>query len=421
MSSRRNFIRNLSVGLPASIIAGEVAANNYNPQVLKSQDKDEAYWSAVRSAFPLTKNRVYLNNGTFGPSPYPVMETIQKMLWDYNERGEYGHTSEYREKIAQYVKVKSEEISLTHNTTEGINVVVWGLPLKRGDEVIITKQEHVGNALPWLNRAKLDGIVLKTIDLGQTAAENLQIIEDAITSKTRVIAIPHISCTYGLVLPIKEISAMARSKGIFTAVDGAHGSGTFDLDLRDLGCDTYSTSCHKWMLGPNGTGFLYVREELLDTIQAYWVGSYSDTGWDLQNNPPSMKGYVATAHRYDFGSQSAPLYAGVDAAIDFMMTIGQKDVEARVRELSSHLQRGLLALDNKVEMITPVEDESKICMIGFRPRNMDYLAFNKLAQKNHFRIRVVPEGGLNSIRISTHIYNSKAQIDDFLAMVEQEA
>ncbi len=415
--SRRKFVKHLSAGLTGSVL-GIKNASAFEMTALAGKSNDESYWAAVRSAFPLTKSRVYFNNGTFGPSPYPVLDIIHEQLDYYNEIGEYGNTKITREKVAGYVKVKPEEISLTHNTTEGINIVAWGLPLKKGDEVIITRQEHVGNALPWLNRAKLHGIVLKPFEPARTAEANLKLIDQLITGKTSVIAIPHITCTTGLVMPVKEIAALARSKNIFTAIDGAHGAGTFDLDLKALGCDTYATSCHKWMLGPNGTGFLYVKEELLDTIQAYWVGGYSDTGWDLQAEPPVLNGYVPTAHRYDFGSQNAALYAGVDAAIDFLTEIGQRKIEGRVKELAAYLQNQLMALEDKVDMLTPTEPQSRLSMIGFRPGNMDYLAFNKIAQEHKFRIRVVPESGLNAIRISTHIYNSKQDIDRFVDMVK---
>ena len=416
MTSRRNFVKNLSLGVTGTLWAMDVTAKNKN--FLKPEN-DEAFWQGVRSAFPLSHRKAYFNNGTFGPSPYRVLDVIQEQLGYFNETGEYGNTKKARKKVAEFVKAKPEEISLTHNTTEGINIVAWGVPLKAGDEVIITKQEHVGNALPWLNRAKLHGIVLKPFEPARTAEENMALIESMITSKTKVIAVPHITCTTGLVMPIKEISALGRSKGIFTSIDGAHGSGTIDLDMKDIGCDFYSTSCHKWMLGPNGTGFLYVREELLDTLQAFFVGGYSDTGWSLQADPPEMNGYVPTAHRYDYGSQNAALYAGVEECINFLMEIGMDKVEERVRGLATYLQNNLLELEDKVEMLTPTEAQSRISMIGFRPKNMDFKEFNKMSAENKFRIRIVPESGLNSVRISTHIYNSIEEIDRFVAMVKE--
>ena len=370
--------------------------------------------------FSTTKDRVYFNNGTSGPSPDRVLNAIRSKMDEFSKSGEYGSIEKARERIAQFVKVKTEEISLTHNTTEGVNIVAWGLPLKKGDEVIITLQEHVGNALPWINRAKLHGISLKPFQPVDTAEGNMALLKKVITSRTRVIAIPHITCTTGLVSPIEEICALAKSKRIFTAIDGAHGPGMLNLDLKKLGCDFYATSCHKWMLGPSGTGFLYVRQELLDTLQVYHVGAYSDTGWDLTTTP-MLKGYNPSAHRYDFGSQNASLFAGAEESVNFMEEIGMDKVEKRVRELSTRLQQGLLQLGNKVEMLTPVEEQSKGGMITFKLANKTNTEFNTIAGQNKFRIRIVPESGLNAIRISTHIYNNEQEVDRFVELVKSIA
>lgn len=377
------------------------------------------YWEEVRQQFPLTKERVYLNNGTFGPSPTPVLKAIKDSFDQTNTSGEYGHTNHARDVLANFVNAKTDEISLTHNTTEGINIVCWGLPLKKGDEVLISLHEHVGNALPWLNRAKLDGINLVAFEPQNTQSKNLEIIKKLITQKTKVIAIPHITCTTGLVFPIKEIAAFAKSKGIFTAIDGAHGAGTFDLDLHDIGCDFYATSCHKWMLGPNGTGFLYIREEMLARLQAIQVGAYSDTGWDMFTNPPELKGYNPTAHRFDYGSQSKPMYEGAAASAKFHTEIGKQKVEIRVRELNNYLFEGLSEMKSKLDILTPKEEASRICMVTFKPKDKNYRDFANSVSKEGFRIRQVPESKLDAIRISTHIYNSKSEIDSFLSSVEK--
>lgn len=414
MKSRRSFIQKLSAGIA---IPGLVSFNSPNQNISNTIDhslQGEEFWVDVRKKFPLKDSRVYLNNGTFGPSPQVVLDALQSSFVETNTSGEYGHIDPEREKLAAFVGIKTSEISLTHNTTEGINIMCWGLPLKAGDEVIITLHEHVGNALPWLNRAKLHGIVLKPFEPKVTQAENLDLIKSLVTSKTKVIAIPHITCTTGLVFPIKEISAFARSKGIFTAIDGAHGAGAFDLDLHELGCDLYASSYHKWVLGPNGTGFLYVREGILDRVQAYQVGAYSDLGWDMYQNPPELKGYVPTAHRFDYGSQSLPMMRGAVAAADFHGEIGKGKIEARLRELNQYLFDGLTEMDPLLDVLSPSEPESRISMVTFKPKKMNYQEAAGLISKEGFRIRQVPESKLDAIRISTHIYNSKAEIDRFI-------
>ena len=417
MNSRRNFLQKLSIG---ALMPGVVGLNAQS-QDFKIDDTigGDEFWDQVRAQFPLTKDRVYLNNGTFGPSPTPVLDALKESFEQTNTSGEYGHIAPLRAHLADFVGIKESEISLTHNTTEGINIMVWGLPLKTGDEVIITYHEHAGNAIPWLNRAKLHGIVLKPFEPGKTHEENLELIKNLVTPKTKVIAIPHITCTTGLVMPIKEIADFAKGKGIYTAIDGAHGAGTFDLNLKELGIDFYSSSYHKWVLGPNGTGFLYVREELLDELQAFQVGAYSETGYDLHQMPLQLNNYVNTAHRYDYGSQSLPMIKGVQAAINFHQEIGKQKVESRIRELNQHLYDGLSEMASQLEIITPKESESRICMIAFKPKNKSYEdAYREISQKG-FRIRIVPEGGINAIRISTHIYNSKPEIEAFLNQVQK--
>ncbi|MDI6767390.1 MAG: aminotransferase class V-fold PLP-dependent enzyme [Bacteroidota bacterium] len=422
-TTRRSFIKQVTggiIGTWALISVPETSRARYiisnNEQILP---EDELFWKVVREQFPLTHDRIYLNNGTMGPSPFVVREAIKSAIDNIDISGEYGGWEVARPKIAKFVNVDESEISLTHNVTEGINVVAWGLPLKKGDEVILTTHEHAGNALPWLNRAKYDGIVIKTLKPAQSADENLNRINDLITKRTRAIAIPHITCTIGQIFPAKEISKLGHDKNLWVFFDGAHGPGMTMLDLKDMDCDFYATCCHKWMCGPKGTGFLYVRKELLDVLQAKWIGGGSDIGWDMTINPPEFKGYVDTAHRYDFATQNAAIYIGVGSAIDFLYHIGMDNIVRRGKALSSYLQQELMKMDDKVEMLTPTEDQSRGFIVGFRLKNMPYDKFGEHAAKKGFRIRLVPENKLDSIRISTHIYNSFEEVNKFLELVKE--
>ncbi|SDD08740.1 Selenocysteine lyase/Cysteine desulfurase [Algoriphagus faecimaris] len=408
-NNRRDFLQKIVslsafLGIPPSAFAKEKAFQ-------KRAVKD--VWEEVRQEFPLESTRSYFNNGTFGPSPYVVIAAVKESLDQTNRTGDYGNPSQGRAKIAEFFGVKTSEISLTHNTTEGINIMAWGVPLEKGDEVILTSHEHAGGAIPWLNRARLHGIVLKVIEPKPTQMENVRAVEEAITSKTRVIAIPHVTCTTGLVYPIKEIAALAQKNQIFTAIDGAHGAGTFDLNLADLGVDFYAGCFHKWMCGPNGSGFLYVRQELLDVLQAYHVGAYSDKSWELSSQSVSFGGYVPTAHRYDYGTQSTPIHLGVLAAIDFHQKLGKEKIEKRVRELNSYLMDGLKEIPS-LEILTPQESKSRISVATFRFSQVPYTKVSKFLVQRGFRVRGVHEAKLNAIRISTHIYNSKSEIDELL-------
>jgi selenocysteine lyase/cysteine desulfurase len=412
VASRRKFIQKLSAGIALPLVAFN-STQGFADAKIDHNLSGEEFWAQIRSQFPMTANRVYLNNGTFGPAPYAVQKAMESSLTEINTSGEYGSTDQERAILAAYLKIKTSELCLTHNTTEGINIMAWGIPLKKGDEVILTNHDHAGNALPWLNRAKVDGVVLKVFSPAATEEENLRLIKSLVNSKTRVIAVPHMTCTTGLVFPIKAISEFARSRGIFTAIDGAHGAGTFDLEPSQLGCDLYAGCCHKWLLGPSGTGFVYVREEILERMQPIFIGAGSDTSWDLFSSPPTLQ-YIPSAHRFDYGTQSTSLMKGVSAAVDFHLQIGKAKVEARVRELNQYLFEGLSELTGKLEIVTPAEPQSRISMIAFRPKNTPYQTTGNELAKRGFRIRQVPEGRLNGIRISTHIYNTKMEVDQFL-------
>lgn len=415
MKNRRDFLKKISAGLAAPGLLS-FAPPLSAPRELEIDHalQGEPFWDQIRSSFPLTKDRIYLNNGTFGPAPFSVLQAMEASNLKINTTGEYGSSDQERVQLAEFFKIKPNELSITHNTTEGINIMAWGAPMQAGDEVILTTHEHAGNALPWLNRSKLEGIVIRTFEPKSTQAENLSEIQNLINPRTKVIAIPHVTCTTGLVFPIKEISELARKKGILTAIDGAHGAGTFDLDLYDLGCDFYAGCFHKWMLGPSGTAFLFVRERALDTLQAIMIGGHSDIGWDLNVTPPLFKGYVPSARRFDYGTQSKTLAVGMVAAADFHAQIGRPKVEARVRELNQYLFEGLTELSSKLEILTPEEKESRISVISFRPKTMDFNTCGEALGKAGFRIRLVPEGKVNAVRVSTHIYNTKAELDSFL-------
>jgi len=416
--NRQQFLKYALLAYPT--LATSISSSAMPLSVPENADSDESFWKLVRSQFPLSNDMTYLNNGTMGVSPYAVIDAVYQRSVMVNAKGIYGGGDhEAMTALARFVGADESEMAFTHNVTEGNNLVAQGLPLKKGDEVIMSSHEHVGGALPWLNRAKQDGIVIKVISFGNSAAETLNIIESAITKKTKVIALPHIPCTIGQVLPIKQIAALAKSKGIFSFFDGAHGPGMLDMDLHDIDCDFYSSCCHKWLLGPKGTGFLYVKKEKLDVLKPIMVGAYSDTGWDMLSNPPSMKGYAPSAHRFCYGTQSSELYAGIESAVKFHETIGKKVIEARVKFLTEHLRNKLKEISTNIELVTPEEPASRAAVTAFRLKNMTMQVFQELAGKENFTIRTVPENNVNCIRVSTHIYNQINEIDRFAELVKK--
>jgi len=406
--------------LPFSALAEKRTSIPY-VNFTKASLYDENFWNMLRMQFPLDTKKIYLNNGTMGPSPYPVIDAVYKKMMQVDSTGEYGGWDESRKLLAKFVNATEEEICLTHNVTEGINIICWGIDLKKGDEILVTNHEHVGGALPWLNRAKIHELKVDYFELGKTADETIANLKKKITKKTKVIAVPHIVCTIGQIQPIKEIVELAKQQNIKVFVDGAHGTGMLNLDLKDLGCDYYASCCHKWLCGPKGTAFVYIKKEALDTIQPYFVGGGSDNGWNVIDPPvPFIKGYAATAHRCDYGSQNASIWYGVNAAIKFFESLTMAIVQARVKYLASHLQEELINLkSNNLIMLTSTEERSRGAVIAFKLLNMDYTKFQTEATSANFRIRVVPENGVNCIRISTHIYTSLEEVNKFIKFTDE--
>jgi selenocysteine lyase/cysteine desulfurase len=421
--TRRTFIRTFAGGalggallyaFPEDARAKYIIAND---ETVPSDD--EHFWTVVRDQFPLKREPIFLNNGTMGPSPYVVIDAVKSEMEDVDRNARYGGWDNVRPKVAKFINAYDDEISLTHNVTEGINIIACGLPLKSGDEVIITNHEHAGGAVPWLARARRDGIVIKPLVLANTADEILNRVNDLITPRTRVIAVPHVTCTIGQILPAKRISTLGHDKGLWVLLDGAHGPGMMPLDMKEIGCDFYATCGHKWMVGPKGTGFLYVRKEMQDVVQPYWAGALSDGGWDVLKGTMDFR---KDAHKYDFGTQNSSLYVGLGAAIDFLYHLGLENVARRNQALAMHLRNGLKKLGDKVEILTPEEQGGYGSVLGFRLKAMAYDKLQPyLLDKHKIITRMVPENGVNCNRISTHIYNNYGEVDKVVEAINSVA
>jgi cysteine desulfurase / selenocysteine lyase len=376
---------------------------------------DEAFWTFLRGQFPLAEDRAYLNTGGLGASPYAVIDAVKARMDELERICETGHTEEFWKEIkgaaARLLGCDAGEIAFVRNTTEGINIVANGLPFKSGDEVILTTQEHVGNALTWLALSKSKGIVLRLFEPSTVSqAENLDRITKLMSKRTRLISVPHAVTTTGLLLPVKEIAALARAKGIWSFVDGAQTAGMLPFSLHDIGCDAYATSGHKWLMGPKETGLLYVRQSMLDTITPLFVGAYSEGGFDF------VKGTMAfhpTAQRYEYGTVSIPLRAGLGAAFSFIERIGIGNVWRRDRALSDRLFEGLSAMPH-VSLLSPADPSMRSAMITLMHKERSHLDLQNHLNTLNLRTRSVTEGGLAALRISTHVYNSFAEVERVL-------
>jgi selenocysteine lyase/cysteine desulfurase len=370
------------------------------------------------------------------------------------------HDGSFEENLGQILGCKGSELAITKNVSEGVNLACRAISLKKGDEVIITLHEHVGGCAAWLYRAKTEGIVLKLAALGATAEETLNNIKSVKTKNTKVIAVPHIPCTIGQVLPVNEICAWAKANGIISAIDGAHPLGMLQMNLKEMGCDYYSGCFHKWLLGPIGTGFFYASEEILSRSVIHHVAAYSVDKFDMSTTPPSMGELVNKTARYSYGTFPGPMYDGAKAAMQFYQKIGPALIEKRVKYLSKEVMNGLMEINDNprlkfpvIEVLTPSEDASRGAQVGFRihehpskiassnaqvtregtPMAIKAMSqslapgtstpqasqrFCDFARKNNVILRYVAENNIHCVRVSTHYYNNKKDINRFFEVLQ---
>src|SRR5580692_5242864 len=346
MLDRRGFLSSLA---GAAGVAGTLGLLPAWPKLLEQapaqlpdhallDSNEEAYWTEIRKQFLIPEDEVYLNNGTVGSSPAPVLRAIfdgynttekldQLDPEDYPIWG-YAAWNEFRDPLAAFVGCTRDEVALLRNATEANSYIANGFDMKAGDEVLMTDQEHPGGEHPWNLRAKRYGIVVKKVTLPKPVKDPshvLNLFNDAITPRTRVIFFSHITTVTGVVLPAKELCGLARSKGILSAVDGAHVPGMMRFNLHELGCDMYSSSPHKWLQATKGSGFLFVRDEVIDRV---W-NTIATEGWD----EPELR-----AERYQrIGSSNVTARGGLLAAINLANEIGMDRSERRHRELCHYI------------------------------------------------------------------------------------
>lgn len=379
----------------------------------------EKFWRLIQQQFPLTEALIYMNNGGLGPSPYPVIETIHSQILKWESISETGHVlvDKVREKMAKFFNCGTDEIAFTSNTTEGMNIIARGLSLKEGDEVLMTTHEHPGGSMPWIALSQDEGILVKLFEPEVTKEGNLRIIQSSITSNTKVLSISHVLCTTGLIFPVKDIAELCRQKGIILVLDGAQVPGMIPVDFRELGCDFYATSGHKWLCGPKGIGLIYVRQEMLDRWRPTYVGAYSDKVYQLGQQ---ILEFQRAAKVVEYGTRNIPLIMGIGAAIDFFDAIGMKQVAERGRALAAYLKEKLMII-NKVQLLTPTDPEVSGSIVTFRilDQNKSHTDFIKqIKDEYNIRLRPVGENGLNAIRVSLHVYNNFAQVDRLVEAIK---
>jgi selenocysteine lyase/cysteine desulfurase len=372
---------------------------------------DEAYWWKVRSQFNVVDGLTFMNNGTLGPMPRVVFEANERYMREIMENPtDGGHAPEIdkvREKVAAFVGATADEIALTRSTTEGMNIFAHGFDWKAGDEVIYCTHEHGGGTGPYKNLEKRVGIKIVNVAIPappQSVDQIVGLYEKAITPRTKVIMVSHVTYVTGLVTPVKELTDLAHRRGLLISVDGAHPLGLMDLDLHALGVDHYSAAGQKWLMCGTGTGVCYMKRDVQDRI-AELMGA------------PSTDPKRGARKYEEFGQRDVPDVLGMGAAVDLQMAIGKKNVEARDRALSTRLRAGLKDVPG-VKLWTSEDPKLSTALTLFSVRDIPMDAVQKAMMK-HDRVwvRTMGTGNLNGCRAATHIYNMPEEVDRLVASV----
>ena len=424
MVDRRGFLSSFagaavagaSLGFGGELLARLAQAPGQLPDRGLYDSNEEAYWTELRKQFLIPADEVYLNNGTVGSSPAPVLRAVfdgynetEKMAQsdpeDYPIWG-YAAWNEFRDPLAAFVGCTRDEIALLRNATEANSYIANGLDLKAGDEVLMTDQEHPGGEHPFNLRAKRYGIVVKKIGLPKpvpNAAAVLNLVSDAITPRTRVLFFSHITTVTGVVLPAKELCTLARSKGILSAVDGAHVVGMMALNVHDLGCDMYSSSPHKWLQAPKGSGFLYVRDEVIDRL---W-NTIVTAGWD----EPKLR-----AERFQrIGSSNVPSLWGMRASVKLANDIGLDRIERRHRKMADYILGEMVKRGAESWTSPDAALRCAIASVNVPPIQITEIE-TWMWQNKKIRIR---GGGPSKIRLSTPYYLLRNDVDRYLAAYDE--
>lgn len=422
--SRRRFLKG---GLAAA--AGVAAASMWDVAAFSQESEalppgpparidDESYWEKVRAQFHLNPDTIYLNNGTLGLCPKPVTQAVYDGYVYLAETGSEGRSQLWdeveasRKTAARFLGADEREMALTRNATQGLSVIANGIRMEPGDEMLMTTDEHIAGIQPWTRRARRYGIQVNQVQVPsppKSKEEVVDLFEQALTPRTKVIFFCHVTRGPGLLYPVRELCDLAREKGIVSAVDGAQTPGMTPVNLHEMGCDLFATSLHKWALTPSGTGCLYVREGFQET---FWPTSDGNGPWDDREQQLWRIGPHGTYER--------PIRAAIKPALDFLDTIGMDAIYARDRMLSDYLKEQLMEMPG-ISLGTSTDHVmSSPGITSFGVEGWDTsLLRGILRGKAGIVVSRDQRRSHDMIRVSTHFYNTPSEIDRLIEVLKE--
>lgn len=372
--------------------------------------QDEFYWREIQSAFTLDRTLINLNNGNSCPSPRVVHEAMKRYLDFSNQapvyyRGQLEQNKETaRRRLAAEFGCDKEELAITRNSSEALQIAQNGLDLEPGDEVLTTEQDYGRMLTTWDQRARREGIKVVQINfpVPTTQDDLYQRFEKAITPRTKVLHFCHITNLTGQHFPVKRLSQMARQRGILTIVDGAHAFAHFPFKLADLDCDYYGTSLHKWLLAPHNTGFLYVRRDRIVPT------------WPLTAAPSRRNNDIRKFE--EIGTIAAAPFAAINEALAFHQAIGVERRAARLHFLTMRWANRLKQ-NPRIQMHSDLDQAYGLALVGVQGiKAVDVSRF--LWDRYRIISNAITRDDYQGIRVTPNIYTTLEEIDTFTTAME---
>ena len=378
---------------------------------------DEDYWSTIQNAFTVTRGIINLNNGGVSPSPRIVTEALVRYIWQQGDATAYTmwqilepQSETIRTGLAEMFGCDREEIAITRNASESLEVLLMGMDFKAGDEILTTTQDYPRMLTTLRQREKRESLVLKLIKV-PIPPKNLDEItaafERGITNRTRLILISHQINITGQITPVRAVCELARARGIETIVDGAHSFAQFDFRQKDLGCDYFGTSLHKWLYAPKGTGLLYVKR---DKIEKLWPLMAAETK------------QAADIRKFEeIGTHSAAPKLAIGEAMLFHNGIGGKRKEARLRYLSRYWMNRLKDVP-KIRFNTSFDPNQSCAIANVHIEGTNPSAVGSYLFDRH-RIFTTPitHEEFQGIRITPNVYTTLGELNRFCDVMEMVA
>jgi isopenicillin-N epimerase len=407
--NRRDFLLGAEAVLLASVLNRAYAGV---PPAAVAADED--YWKKIRGAYTGDPQILNLNNGGVAPSPTSVLEAEIEALRYSNQAPSYRmwrdlepKIEDVRKKLASMWNTDPECIAITRNASESLQIAQFGIDLAPGDEVLTTSQDYPRMITTWQQRERREKIVLKQLDFAvpvNNPGDLVRLYEQAITPRTKVIHVSHAIFLTGQIVPIKEICALARQRGIISIVDGAHAFAHVPFQFSDVDCDFYGSSLHKWLSAPVGTGMLYVRK---DRIEKHWA---------LMAAPPSMDKNIRKFE--EIGTHPAAMHNGILQALEFHEQIGAERKFARLSYLKNRWAERLAKVPGARVLVNLDPNLSgAFGTIHFETMDPGKLGDALLAKYNIF-VTPISSPSFSGIRVSSNVYTSTAEIDRFCEAVE---